>query len=490
MTKDKSDHETGVPHNPNPRSDERSNLSFPVVGLDASAGGLVALKKFLEQMPKKTGMAFVVILHLSPKHESVADKVLQGSTRMPVIQVSQPTPLEPDHVYVISPNQDLTMSDGHLRVTEANRPRGHHVAIDLFFRTLADTHQDKAVGIVLSGTGADGAVGIARIKEQGGVTFVQSPEDAEYDDMPRSAIASAQIDFVLPVAEIPDKLVEWWKNAREIQLPATGANDASIIPTPPDESQAAERALREILETLAARSGHDFRYYKRATVLRRIERRMQVNVQQNLPAYRDFLKEHSEEAKSLLDDMLIGVTNFFRDRDSFDALEREVIPEIMHGGRRDEPVRVWAPGCATGEEAYSLAMLLADQAHTLATPPAFQVFVSDIDEGAIAFGRAGVYPESIVTDVPPTRLRQFFSKEQHRYRINKPIRDRVLFALHNVLRDPPFSRIDLISCRNLLIYLDREVQQRLLDMFHFALRPGGLPVPRFLGIQRWRVGPI
>src|SRR5690348_9686136 len=466
-----TDHEAGATRNPDTR--ERSDLPFPVVGLGASAGGLVALKAFLEHMPKKTGLAFVVILHLSPKHESVADKVLQGSTRMPVIQVTEPTPLEPDHVYVISPNQDLTMSDGHLRVTEAVRPRGHHVAIDLFFRTLADTHQDKAVGIVLSGTGADGAVGIARIKEQGGVTFVQSPDDAEYDDMPRSAIAGAQIDFVLPVAEIPDKLIEWWNNARAIQLPEPPDANAPILRTPPDESEASEHALREILEILAVRSGHDFRYYKRATVLRRIERRMQVNVQRNLPAYRNFLKERPEEARALLDDMLIGVTNFFRDRESFDALERQVMPEIMHGGRRDEPVRVWVPGCATGEEAYSIAMLLADQAHTLATPPAFQVFASDIDVGAIAFGRAGVYPESIVTDVPPTRLRQFFGKEQHRYRINKAIRDRVLFALHNVLRDPPFSRIDLISCRNLLIYLDREVQQRLLDMFHFALRPGG-----------------
>ncbi|HVU81383.1 MAG TPA: CheR family methyltransferase, partial [Rhodanobacteraceae bacterium] len=465
------DHETGVPRNPDVK--ERGDLRFPVVGLGASAGGLVALKKFLEQMPKKTGMAYVVILHLSPKHESVADKVLQGSTRMPVIQVKEPTPLQPDHVYVISPNQDLQMSDGHLRVTEAKRPRGHHVAIDLFFRTLADTHQDKAVGIVLSGTGADGAVGVARIKEQGGVTFVQSPADAEYDDMPRAAIASAQVDFVLPVADIPDKLIEWWKNAREIELPQPVDANAPILQTPPDESEAAERALREILEILAARSGHDFRYYKRATVLRRIERRMQVNVQQNLPAYRSFLKDHPDEARALLDDMLIGVTNFFRDRDAFDTLERLVLPEIMHGGRRDEPVRVWVPGCATGEEAYSIAMLLADQAHTLSTPPGFQVFASDIDEAAIAFGRAGVYPESIVTDVPPTRLRQFFGKEQHHYRINKPIRDRVLFALHNVLRDPPFSRIDLISCRNLLIYLDREVQTRLLDMFHFALRPGG-----------------
>ncbi|HVX05317.1 MAG TPA: chemotaxis protein CheB, partial [Rhodanobacteraceae bacterium] len=263
-------------------------------------------------------------------------------------QVTEPTSLEPDHVYVISPNQDLTMSDGYLRVEEASRPRGHHVAIDLFFRTLADTHQYMAVGVILSGADADGAVGIARIKEQGGVTFVQSPDDAEYDDMPRNAIASGQVDFVLPVTEIPDKLMEWWKNARAIKLPKPEPEGGSILQTPPDASVEAERALREILDILAVRSGHDFRYYKRATVLRRIERRMQVNVVRDLPAYREFLKEHPEETHALLDDMLIGVTNFFRDRESFDALEREVIPEIMRGGRNDQ-TRVWVPGCATGE---------------------------------------------------------------------------------------------------------------------------------------------
>ena len=472
MPNDKSgkNHESGVVRNPG--TEQRSTLKFPVVGLGASAGGMTALKTFLQQMPKNSGLAFVVILHLSPKHESVADKVLQTSTRMPVQQVTGPTLLEPDHVYVISPNQDLTMSDGYLKVSEATRPRGHHVAIDLFFRTLADTHQDKAVGVILSGADADGAVGIARIKEQGGVTFVQSPEDAEYDDMPRNAIASGQIDFVLPVAEMPDKLMEWWNNARAIQLPEPEPGAEPVVDTAPDPSVAAERALREILDILALRSGHDFRYYKRATVLRRIERRMQVRVVKDLPAYREYLKEHPDETHALLDDMLIGVTNFFRDRASFETLEREVIPEIMHNGRKEQ-VRVWSAGCATGEEAYSIAMLLAEHADTLNTPPQYQMFASDIDEPAIAFGRAGVYPESIVTDVPPMRLRQFFSKEQHRYRINKAIRDRVLFALHNVLRDPPFSHIDLVSCRNLLIYLDRDVQTRLLEMFHFALRPGG-----------------
>ncbi|MGH8216478.1 MAG: CheR family methyltransferase, partial [Rhodanobacteraceae bacterium] len=464
--------ETGVPHTPD--TQERSHLTFPVVGLGASAGGLSALKRIFESLPKQNGMAFVVILHLSPKHESSADKVLQACTRMPVIQVNEETPLQPDHVYVISPAHDLKMSDGTLLVAPAERPRGRPVAIDLFFRTLADAHQSKAVGIILSGTGADGSVGIARIKEQGGVTFAQSPQDAEYEDMPRSAIASAQIDFVLPSAEIADKLIALRDNTRSIRLPRVEPEGAPPAKVSPDDSGVAEQALREVLEILATRSGHDFRCYKRATVLRRIERRMQVNLVKSLPAYRDFLAAHPDETHALLDDMLIGVTNFFRDRESFEALEREAIPQLFEATRPPEQVRVWVPGCATGEEAYSIAMLLADHAATLGGPAQWQVFASDIDVSAIAIGRAGVYPESIVTDVPPTRLRQFFSKEDNRYRVNKAIRDRVLFALHNVLRDPPFSQLNLVSCRNLLIYLDREVQARLLETFHFALRPGGL----------------
>ncbi len=253
------DQETGIPHNPD--TGERSDLPFPVVGLGASAGGLSALKRIFEGLPRQNGMAFVVILHLSPKHESSADKVLQACTRMPVIQVSEETPLQPDHVYVISPAHDLKMSDGTLLVAPAERPRGRPVAIDLFFRTLADTHQEKAVGIVLSGTGTDGSVGIARIKEQGGVTFAQSPQDADYEDMPRSAIASAQIDFVLPAAEISEKLIALRDNTRSIRLPKVEPEGAPPAKASPDDSGEAEQALREVLELLAARSGHDFRCY-------------------------------------------------------------------------------------------------------------------------------------------------------------------------------------------------------------------------------------
>ena len=444
-----------------------STLKFPVIGIGASAGGMVALRRFFEQMPASSGMAFVVVLHLSPRHESHADTVLQRTTRMPVVQVKQPTAIEANHVYVISPSYSLLMKDGYLRVEATERPPGRHVAIDQFFRTLADAHMDRAMAIVLSGTASDGTVGLARVKQQGGVTLAQLPEDAEYDDMPRNAIATGRVDFVLPAAEMPAKLMELWENARRIQLPKPDELGEHIIATPPDTTQSAERAVREVLDILLVRTGHDFRHYKRATVLRRIERRMQVNLLQDLQGYRDYLRQEPGEAAALLDDMLIGVTNFFRDREAFEALEREVVPRLFEG--TESSPRVWVPGCSSGEEAYSLAILLADQAE--AQP--FQIFASDIDETSIARGRAGVYPEAILTDVPPTRLRQFFTREADRYRINKAIRDRVLFAMHNVLRDPPFSRLDLISCRNLMIYLDREVQVRLLETFHFALRPGG-----------------
>lgn len=451
-----------------------SHLTFPVVGLGASAGGLVAVKRFLEHLPSDTGMAFVVVLHLSPRHESSADQILQRSTRMPVRQVTDRVPIERNHVYVISPRNDLRMDDGHLEATPSTRPRGQHVAIDLFFRTLAEAHADRSVGIVLSGTGADGSMGITRVKEYGGVTIAQHPTDAEYEDMPRAAIATGRVDFVLPVVEIPQKLIELWGNARRITLPPVPEAHGHILDTPPDPRVESEDALREILNLLAARSGHDFRHYKRATVLRLIERRLQVNMLPDLPSYRDHLRATPEETGALLDDMLISVTNFFRDREAFEALERDVIPALFAEHGAGDQVRAWVPACATGEEAYSVAMLLADHAATLAMPPGFQVFASDIDERGLTAGRAGVYPESIVTDVPPARLRQFFSKEQQRYRIVKSIRDRVLFAPHNVLRDPPFSRLDLICCRNLLIYLEREIQARLLEVFHFALRPGGM----------------
>ena len=452
----------------------RSNLDFPVVGIGASAGGLPALLSLFENMPVSHGMAFVVILHLSPRHPSAADAILQRATRMPVVQVTSRVTIEPGHVYVIAPNQQMSMMDGLLLVDELERPRGRHVAIDMFFRTLAETHRERAVAIVLSGTGADGAVGLARVKEQGGVTLVQSPEDAEHDGMPAAAILTGAVDFVLPVVDMPQKLIELWENARAIELPPAGDGDAPVAQvTDPADTPDAESALQGIIGLLLSHTGHDFRHYKRATVLRRIERRLQVRGVRTLPEYRALLETDAAEHKALLGDMLIGVTNFFRDREAFESIERDIIPELFKDKGPTDEVRAWVAACATGEEAYSMAMLLADQAAQSEHPPGFQVFASDIDERAITNARGGSFPAAIITDVTPSRLRQYFSKEDSRYRIRKTLRDHILFASHNLLRDPPFSRLDLISCRNLLIYLNRDVQVRVLQTFHFALKPGG-----------------
>jgi two-component system CheB/CheR fusion protein len=451
-----------------------SKIVFPVVGIGASAGGLQALIGLFENIPKGNGMAFVVVLHLSPKHASAADHVLQRATSMPVIQVLQPTLIEAEHVYVIAPNQQLSMIDGYLSVTEMNRPRGAHIAIDIFFRTLAEVHRERAVAIVLSGTGSDGAVGLTRVKEQGGITMAQDPADAEYDGMPQAAIRTRIVDFVLPVVDMPQKLVELWQNARVIALPPTGDGEPPIAHlTAEQETATAESALQHIISSLLSHKGHDFRHYKRATVLRRIERRMQVRAVHTLPDYCALLDDDPREHDALLSDMLISVTNFFRDRDSFEALERDIIPELFKDKSDSDEVRAWVAACASGEEAYSFAMLLADQAGQMAAPPRFQVFASDIDEQAIARARTGRYPSAILTDVAPMRLRQYFANEGDHYCIRKAIRDRVLFAEHNVLRDPPFSRLDIVSCRNLLIYLNRDVQAKVLEIFHFALKPGG-----------------
>ncbi|MDB5801067.1 MAG: cheBR [Rhodocyclales bacterium] len=463
-----------LPLDPEEEDLRLSDLEFPVVGLGASAGGLQAVSDFLQHTPADTGMAFVVVLHLSPKHDSKSDEILQRVTRMPVLQVTEPVKIEANRVYVIAPNKHLSMDDGTLTLSPLERPRERHVAIDLFFRTLAHVHRERAICIILSGTGSDGAVGLTRVKERGGVALAQSPDEAEYDGMPASAIATGLIDFILPVADMPHKLIELWRNARSIELPGPVDPDLRVdTPSSTARSAAAEEALREIMVLLRSRTGHDFRHYKRATVLRRIERRLQVNALPDLPTYRSFLQANVDETPLLLKDMLISVTNFFRDREAFEALEREVIPAIFAKREPGEQVRAWIAGCATGEEAYSITMLLREEQTRHPEPPDIQVFATDIDTSAIAIGRSAAYPESIVTDVPPARLREFFSKEQSRYRIRKGLREKVLFAAHNILRDPPFSKLDLICCRNLMIYLDRSVQAEVLDMLYFALRPGG-----------------
>ncbi|MFT0167613.1 CheR family methyltransferase [Paraburkholderia mimosarum] len=442
----------------------------PVVGIGASAGGLSALLSFFEALPAHTSMAFVVVVHLAPDHVSNLPGLLQKATAMPIVEVTKPTPIEPDHVYLIAPSLALTMVDDYLRVDPNPPEQGRRAAIDVFFRTLAEAHRERAIGIVLSGAGSDGSAGLSRIKEMGGITLAQDPSEAEYESMPRSAIATGTVDFVLTAAEMPQRLLDLWSTAKDIHLP-TLENEKREQDL---SNEAAERALREIMVILRTRTAHDFRHYKRATVMRRIERRLQVNGITDLQAYRDYLHVHPEETQALLQDMLISVTNFFRDKEAFDVLERDVLPGIFEGRGDGDKIRVWSVGCATGEEAYSLAMLMQERSLKSSEGVSFQVFATDIDERAIAFARAGLYPDSILADVAPGRVRQFFSKDSAHYRVKKELREHMLFAHHNVLSDPPFSRLDLICCRNLLIYLDREAQNDILKMFHFALRPGGV----------------
>ena len=439
-----------------------------VVGLGGSAGSIGALQAFFSRMPVDSGLAFVVVLHLSPEHESSLAALLRNVTPMRVVQVSEAVTAEANCVYVIPPGKNLLMADGQLVLNDLRHDNGKRSAVDIFFRTLADTHGPRSAAIVLSGSGGDGAIGIKRIKENGGLTVVQEPGEAEHDGMPRSAIATGMVDWVLPVAEMPNRLLEYQRIQGRIRLPEENLPVLTGIEESDDEN-----ALRETLSFLRMRTGHDFSCYKRGTILRRIGRRMQVNSIEELPAYLAFLRLHPSEAMALLQDLLISVTNFFRDQEAFQALQSE-LPKLFADKSSDDQVRVWVPGCATGEEAYSLAMVLSEYASNLNAPPQIQVFATDLDQGSINVARAGIYPDTITADISEERLRLFFTKESAGYRIRRGMRETVLFALHDLLKDPPFSRIDLISCRNLLIYLDREAQRRVFEIFHFALLEKGM----------------
>ncbi|MDA8519896.1 CheR family methyltransferase [Acidovorax sp. NCPPB 4044] len=466
---------TSAPLDPEEDSSlQRSTLPFPVVGIGASAGGLQAVVRLLESLPAEPGMAFVVVLHLAPGNPSTADSILQRSTRMPVCQVVSDMSIQPNRVYVIPPNRAMSMNDGELRLAQLDRPATHHITVDHFFRSLGEVHQERAIAIVLSGAGADGAQGLRRVKERGGVAIVQSPADAEYDSMPLNAIAAGVADFVLPAADMGQQLTDLWANARRIELPVAPEDLPAQLPPTADAEDKAEVALQGVMRLLRERTGHDFLHYKRATLLRRIERRMQVSRQRTLPDYAAYLQTHAQEPVLLLQDMLISVTNFFRDRLAFEALERVLIEDLFENRAPTDRVRAWVAGCATGEEAYSVAMLLLEHASNAGALTGVQVFATDIDEKALAIARSGIYADSIATDIPPVRLRQFFERQPGQYAVSRLLRERITFSVHNLLRDPPFSRLDLVCCRNVLIYLDRPAQRQLLETFHFALRPGGL----------------
>jgi two-component system CheB/CheR fusion protein len=452
----------------------KSRLDFPVVGLGASAGGVQALQRFFSAMPARNGMAFAVVMHLSPRHQSYVAEVLQQKTTMPVIQVTETVDVEPDHVYVIPPCCDLFMDDGLLRLSVPTRVGGSHVSVDIFFRTLAEVHGEHSVGVVLSGTGADGSEGIRRIRAVGGMTLAQSPDDCVFDGMPKAAIASNTIDFVLPAAEMPQRLLELLHEPADNPEKPVATAPEPTPELPPDSDDLQEQALKDILQQLKKGSSHDFRHYKRATVMRRITRRLELHGLPDLAAYAEYLRTHAEENALLLQDMLISVTNFFRDKNAFDSLGRTAVPDTMENRPADAPVRAWVAGCATGEEAYSFAMMLHEAAEKWQPGnPSVLVFASDIDERALSIARRGTYSKNIEADIPSHYLNKYFLRQPEGFQVSASLRASLLFAAHNVLRDPPFSKLDIICCRNLLIYLKRAAQINLLEIFHFALNPGG-----------------
>lgn len=436
-----------------------------IVGIGASAGGLTALQTFFDHVPVDSDLTFVVVVHLAPGYESHLPELLQPHVRIKVQQVKETTELQPNRVYVIPPNCNIGAIDTHLRLSNLEENRASRAPIDYFFRTLARTHDGHAVGVVLTGTGSDGTLGIQEIKSKGGLVIVQDPRNAEYDGMPQSAIATGVADLILPVGEIPDAILKYSRTAPRIAVPEEGE----------DLLEPADRDLLEkIFALIHSRTERDFTRYKRSTIMRRIARRMQLNYIEDLSDYLDRLREHPEEVRALADDLLITVTSFFRDPDVWTKLEREIIPRLFEGKGPKDAVRVWSVGCATGEEAYTIAMLLLEESARHESRPQIQIFASDLHPKSIAKAREGFYPGDIETDVSSERLARFFQRENGGYRVRKDIRDLVIFAPHDLLADPPFSRLDLISCRNLLMYLERDVQHAVIELFHYSLNGGGI----------------
>lgn len=429
----------------------------PVVGLGASAGGLEAFQAFLGAAPTDAGVAYVLVQHLDPNHESMLAELLARRTSMPVCQISDGMALEPNCVYLIPPNAQLTIEKARLRLTGFSEPRGFRRPIDVFFRSLAADQGTNAACVVLSGTGGDGTEGLRAIKEAGGLTVVQEPETAKYDGMPKSAVATGLVDRILPVPDMPGAIRDYFERVQ-----------ASVVSLP-DVTD----FLLGVCEHLRHRLGHDFSQYKRSTMLRRVQRRMQVVGAATGEEYLDRLQTKADEARLLFRDLLINVTCFFRDAEAFDFLRREVIPELLRNKGASDTVRIWTPGCSSGEEAYSIAILLAEALSRMQARPTVQIFATDIDEAMLHKARLASYPQSAVKDVPLELLDRYFYAQDDDFVLTQSVRDMVRVSNHNLIKDPPFSRVDMIVCRNLLIYLNTSLQQRLIPVFHYALKPDG-----------------
>ena len=437
---------------------------FPIVGIGASAGGLEALDVFLRNVPAKSEIAFIIVQHLEPTQKDFMVQLLQRSTAMKVVQVKDRTVVRPACVYVIPPNKEMSILHGVLHLLDRIAPHGVHLPIDFFLRSLAEDEKERSVGVILSGMGSDGTFGLRAIKEKGGATFVQDPASSKFDGMPRSAIAGGTADIVAPVESLPGKIIAHLQRAPLV-------SKSGLL-----KADKARSGLEKILILLRDQTGHDFSLYKNIAVYRRIERRMSIHQIDKIATYIRFLQENPQELGLLFKELLIGVTGFFRDPGAWEKLKSEVIPVLMADRAQSQVLRAWVIGCATGEEAYSLAISFKEAVEKLepARSITLQIFATDLDGDAIEKARTAVFPPNISADVSPERLSKFFIQIEHGYRVSKAIREMVIFAPHNLIMDPPFTRIDILSCRNLLIYLSPELQKGLLPLFHYSLNPRGV----------------
>jgi len=459
----KSDRGPAKPTAAAPNSDR-----FPIIGVGASAGGLEAFTELLHALPRNNGMAFVFVQHLDPKHVSMLAEILARESKMPVLEVRSGVQVQPDHVYVIPRNTSVSISKRTLRLGPRSLVSGQLTSVDTFFHALAQDQGMRSIGVLLSGNGSDGTSGLKAIKSAGGIAFVQDPETAKYDGMPRSAIGAGCVDFVHKPSQIAAELV------RLVEHPYIGKPDWTAQETLPGSMD----SLNDILGLVRSATSVDFRDYKPNTVKRRILRRMVLKQADTIESYLGILRKDPAEVQCLYDDLLINVTEFFRDPDMYKALAKLVFPKIAAAHRKgtDRQVRIWVPGCSTGEEAYSLAIAFTEFLGEKADGISVQIFATDISDPALKIGRNGVYPASIAKSVSPERLRRFFVKADSGFQVQKHIRDSCIFARHNVTRDPPFSKLDLISCRNILIYLGSALQERVVPLFHYALNPNGFLV--------------
>lgn len=441
-----------------------ARTTFPIIGIGASAGGLEALEHFISHVPKQSGLAFVIVQHLDPNRKGIMPELLQRATGMKVIQVKDRTPVQPNGVYVIPPNKDMSILHGVLHLLEPASSRGLRLPIDFFLRSLAQDQQEHSIGVILSGMGSDGTLGLRAIKEKGGVVLVQDPASAKFDGMPRSAIDSGLADIVAPVDDLPGRILAYLRRTPVAHPAETPLEDKT------------QSALEKAIILLRTHTGHDFSLYKQNTFYRRIERRMGIHQIGKIADYVRYLQKNSQELDLLFKELLIGVTSFFRDPAAWEELRKKILPTLLANRPAGHVVRAWVPGCSTGEEAYSLAMVFKEVIEKLKPRKkiSLQVFATDLDKDAINKARQGIYPENICADVSPQLMNRFFTKEENGRRVTAEIREMVVFAPQSLIMDPPFTKLDFLSCRNLMIYLAPEMQKKLIPLFHYSLTPGGV----------------